>query len=182
MLLSFLPGNYEKIQDVGLLIQYKNNTTSQLVICMQNSSSCLCSHLFCPSCMARNKSRYSRVTKNWWIRYVFWNHVDSWNIPSADWNLHKTDGPRTNDHLECWHNRLWQVVGKSHPNIFECVDIFQRERVSTEVLIQQLEAGACWPRRRKMNTLRNSQKDLAVIISLSDYVASMSQYINFWIL
>ena len=38
----------------------------------------------------------------------------------------------TNNHLEGWHNCLRRVVGKSHPNIFECVEVFQREQVSTE--------------------------------------------------
>ena len=50
--------------------------------------------------------------------------------------LVQTKGPRTNNHLDNWHNRLRQVVGKSHPNIFECVEVFQREEASTEVSIQ----------------------------------------------
>ena len=68
---------------------------------------------------------------------------------TAEWNLYETEGPQTSNHLQGWHDRLEQVVGKSHLNIFECVEVFQREQVSTEVLIQQLAAGARPPRRKK---------------------------------
>ena len=26
---------------------------------------------------------------------------------TAEWNLYETEGSRTNNHLEGWHNRLW---------------------------------------------------------------------------
>ena len=42
-----------------------------------------------------------------------------------------------------------QLVGKSHPNIFLCVEVFQREQVSTDVSIQQLAADTYPPRRKK---------------------------------
>ena len=51
--------------------------------------------------------------------------------------------------MQGWYNHLRRVVGKSHPNIFECVEVFQREQVSTEVLIQQLAAGGRPPRQKK---------------------------------
>ena len=82
------------------------------------------------------------------------------------------------------HNRLWRVVGKSHPNIFECVEVFQREQVSTEVSIQQLAAGARLPRRKKKAIEKDQHiKELkerlsSNVISLSDNVADMSQHIN----
>ena len=86
--------------------------------------------------------------------------------------------------MEGWHNRLQRVVGKSHPNIFECVEVFQREQVSTEVSIQQLAAGARPPRRKKKAIEKDQHiKELkerfsSNVISLSDYVKGMSQHIN----
>ena len=41
------------------------------------------------------------------------------------------------------------IVDKSHPNISECVEVFKKEQVSTEVSIQQLAAGECPPHQRK---------------------------------
>ena len=93
---------------------------------------------------------------------------------TAEWNLYETEGPRTNNHLEGWHNCLWRVVGKSHSNIFECVEVFQREQVITEVSIQQLAAGACPPRWKKKAIEKDQYiKELKEtfrgnIISLSD--------------
>ena len=103
---------------------------------------------------------------------------------TAEWNLYETEGPWTNNHLEGWNNHLWRVVGKSYPNIFECVEVFQREQVSTEVSIQQLAAGArppCWKKKAiEKNQLIKELKERfsSNIISLSDYVADMSQHIN----
>ena len=47
---------------------------------------------------------------------------------------------RGSTHLEGWHSRLKKVVGKSHPNIYELVDVFKREETSTKM--KMLEAGA----------------------------------------
>ena len=55
--------------------------------------------------------------------------------------MYNTNEPRTNSHLEGWHNQLKRVVG-THPNIFECVEIFQREQMATELLLMQLSTGA----------------------------------------
>ena len=68
---------------------------------------------------------------------------------AADWNLYKAEGPQTSNHSEGWHNCLWWVVDKSNPNIFECVEVFKKEQVSTEVSIQQLAAAECPPHQRK---------------------------------
>ena len=40
-------------------------------------------------------------------------------------NVHDTDSVRTNNHVEGWHSRL-KRLGKPYPNIYECVQIFQR--------------------------------------------------------
>ena len=47
-----------------------------------------------------------------------------------------------NNHVEGWHSRLKKVVGKPHPNIYEIIDVFKREEVSTKVKMYMLEAGA----------------------------------------
>ena len=37
-------------------------------------------------------------------------------------NVFMEDGPRTNNNLEGWHNK---IAGKSHLNIFEMVELFK---------------------------------------------------------
>ena len=57
------------------------------------------------------------------------------------WNVFMEDGPRTNNNLEGWHNKVKKIVGKSHLNIFEMVELFRLEQASTEVGLRQLMAG-----------------------------------------
>ena len=52
------------------------------------------------------------------------------------------DGPRTNNHLEGWHNRIKLISIRAHPHLWELV---QKEQASTEVAIEQVAAG----RRRR---------------------------------
>ena len=120
---------------------------------MQNSSSCLCSHLFCPSCMARNKSKYSKVTKNQWICYVL--------------NLYETKGRWTNKHLEGWYNHLqWQILSKS---LWICWGI--SERTSQYRGFDTATGSKCMSTLLEKESyreisIRNSKVDLAVMQNL----------------
>ena len=80
------------------------------------------------------------------IRYF----EDTWlvgNFPLTMWSVCQNDSFRTNNHLEGWHNRLKRLVGKAHLNVYEFVEVIQKEQTATEVSITQLEAGARLPRR-----------------------------------
>ena len=57
------------------------------------------------------------------------------------WNYFAHSGPRKNNHLEEWHNCMKTISRKAHPNLYEILELFQREQAATEVTIQQLEAG-----------------------------------------
>ena len=91
-------------------------------------------------------------------------------------------GPRTNNHVEGWHNRL---AGKSHPNIYEVVDSFKTEQAATEVTLRQLEAGGVLAQTRK--AYRTKEKRLKTIqqkftndkYSLEQYVTALSYCVRF---
>ena len=65
------------------------------------------------------------------------------------WNYYAHSGPRTNNHLEGWHNRMKGIARKAHPNLYEVLELFQREQAATEVTIQQLEAGGVRKAKRR---------------------------------
>ena len=46
-----------------------------------------------------------------------------------------------NNHLVGWYNCLKRAARKAHPNLYEFIEIIQREQAVTEVTIQQLEGG-----------------------------------------
>ena len=70
-------------------------------------------------------------------------------FPIEMWNYFRYDGPRTNNHVEGFHNRLKKKAGKAHPNLYEIVDLFSQEEASTSVHMLQVQAGQPAPKRRK---------------------------------
>ena len=53
------------------------------------------------------------------------------------WNHYQTEGPRTNNHLEIWHNKLKKRVGVAHPTIYKLIDKFKKAQAVNEVKIEQ---------------------------------------------
>ena len=51
------------------------------------------------------------------------------------WNYYRHRGRRTNNHLEGWHNRMKRISWKAHPNLYEVLELFQREQAAPEVII-----------------------------------------------
>jgi hypothetical protein len=41
------------------------------------------------------------------------------------WNHFNTDGPRTTNHIEGWHNKLKKKVSHAHPNIYTLINTFK---------------------------------------------------------
>ncbi|XP_067648895.1 uncharacterized protein [Haliotis asinina] len=65
------------------------------------------------------------------------------------WNHFENQGHRTNNHLEGWHNKIKKLLKKSHPNIFEVIQLFQLEQSLTEVTILRLSHQPKEPSRRR---------------------------------
>ena len=73
------------------------------------------------------------------------------------WNYYRHCGPRTNNHLEGWHNRM------------KVLELFQREQAASEVTILQLEAGGARRlKRRKVIERKQKIKTLADVYCLID--------------
>ena len=100
-------------------------------------------------------------------------------------HLYLHEGPRTNNHLEGWHNRLKRISRKAHPNLFELVEILKKEQATTEVTIEQLVGGGrIRAKRRKVVQHEETIKRLndeftsgsrsldSFLTSLSDHVVS----------
>ena len=57
------------------------------------------------------------------------------------WNYFSLSGPRTNNHLEGWHNRLKRIVRKAHPNFYEVLELFQKKAATIVTILQLQTAG-----------------------------------------
>ena len=65
------------------------------------------------------------------------------------WNHYQTEGPRTNNHLEGWHNKLKKRFGIAHPTIYKLIDEFKKEQAVNEVKIGQYSNGGHKRKRAK---------------------------------
>lgn len=70
------------------------------------------------------------------------------DFPIALWNHFEATEDRTNNRLEGWHNRLNRLAGRNHPNIYQLIELLQKEDSVSEVKILQLQSGGLPVRRR----------------------------------
>ena len=106
------------------------------------------------------------------------------NFAPRIWNVFSSDAssPRTNNHLEGWHNKLKRIARKAHPNVFELVEIFKQEQSDTEVSIAQLDTGSQPPKRAKKSV--DKDKKIGELksrfsqdeITLEEYVKGISAH------
>ena len=65
-------------------------------------------------------------------------------FPISIWNMFdRTDEelPRTNNHIEGWHNRFNQNVGSAHPTLWKFIESLQREESMVRAEIAQVLGG-----------------------------------------
>jgi hypothetical protein len=65
------------------------------------------------------------------------------------WNHYQTEGPRTINHLEGWHNKIKKKVPHAHPNIYQIIKVLQNTQAVTECTIIQCAAGGARPPKRR---------------------------------
>ena len=89
------------------------------------------------------------------------------------------------NHVKGWYAKMNRIAGKSHPNIFEVVELFKSEQATTEVTLQQLAAGGQPVVGRKQYQLKDArikrikEKHLAGDYSLDEYITCISKWMGF---
>ena len=79
--------------------------------------------------------------------------------PLKTWNYYQIEGPKTNNHVEGWHNEINRAAGKAHPNIFELLEeLFKTEQANTEVCLAQLAAGGAVSLKHKEEVLHKTEE------------------------
>ena len=69
-----------------------------------------------------------------------------------------------NNHLKGWHNRMKRIARKAHPNLYEVLELFQREQAATEITIQQLEPGGVRKAERRKVVQREEKINMNQIL------------------
>lgn len=76
-------------------------------------------------------------------------------------------------HIEGWHNRLKRISRKAHPNLYEVLELFQREEAASRVTVIQLEAGGARKAKRRKVVQREER-----IQALKDELCVIVYYIR----
>ena len=146
----FMQAIWRKVQALGLASDYSNPQDMTLKNFVQK----MCAIAFCPPAFVRSAwisvqeeaPELPRIDEL--VEYFSATWVRS-SFQIRQWNYFKIEGPRTNNHVEGWHSRLKNIVGKAHPNVYELVEVIQKEESVTTMKVQQLVAGASQPPRRR---------------------------------
>ena len=174
---------WRKIQALGLQQQYQNDAELRKMLCKTAAIAFVPVHFVRVAWEAvaqeledmDNLDGFKTYFDSTWMRGQF-------SLPL--WNYYSYDGPRTNNCLEGWHNRLKRMVKKPHPNIYKLIDVFKREQAASEVTLQQLETGANPPPRKKkyrqleQRVERIKEKMSAGQMSISEYLDAIGHLIG----
>ncbi|CAF1044738.1 unnamed protein product [Brachionus calyciflorus] len=107
------------------------------------------------------------------------------NFESKLWNHANTIDPRTNNHVEGFHNKLNKWIAKPHPNIYQLISVFQKINTKISVDYEFRLLGKSGPKRRaidveKDNRYQNLLENLEMnVIDLQQYLRSCSFLVNF---
>ena len=80
------------------------------------------------------------------------------HYPLKTWNYYQIEGPKTNNHVEGWHNKINRAAGKAHPNIFELVELFKTEQANTEVCLACTVSSRWGSEKHKEEVLHKTEK------------------------
>ncbi|XP_048257530.1 uncharacterized protein LOC125383250 [Haliotis rufescens] len=83
--------------------------------------------------------------------YIITTWVDHGaRLPLPLWNYLGTTGPRTNNNLEGFHNRLNRGLPHRHPNIYRFVEVVRKVEQAERAKILQLAFGAAQRGRKRV--------------------------------
>ncbi|XP_046342249.1 uncharacterized protein LOC124123059 [Haliotis rufescens] len=71
-------------------------------------------------------------------------------FPILLWNHNDTTGPRTNNNLEGFHNKLNRSLPHQHPNIYRLIEVFRMIEKAVKVKLAQINLGAPEPSRKRV--------------------------------
>jgi hypothetical protein len=102
----------------------------------------------------------------------------------VSWNHYQTEGPRTTNHLEGWHNKIKKNVHHAHPNIYQIIEVLQNTQAVAECTIIQYGAGGARPPKRRRYRVMDTRLQLLKdryhqgLINVVDYADAASHLLH----
>ena len=100
------------------------------------------------------------------------------------WNHFTNQGPRTNNNVEGWHSRINKKLNHGHPNIFQLIELLQKEQATTEATRIQLSAGGKRKLKKKKyqvidrRLMRLKQRLVASEMTVMEYADAASHLLH----
>ena len=114
--------------------------------------------------------------------------VDTWfegPLSVGFWNVSNTIGPRTNNHVEGFHHKLNNWINRSHPDVYQLINIFKLIETGVSVDYTARLIGFSEPKRKaidleKDRRYENIKEHLKNnVIDIRQFLRSCSYLINF---
>ncbi|CAF0745702.1 unnamed protein product [Brachionus calyciflorus] len=90
------------------------------------------------------------------LDYLVDNYFEG-SFPIELWNHFDSEGPRTNNNLEAYNNKLKSFVGIANTNIFKAIDVFQKQESAAFLKYQHALIGKPAPPRKKLQIFKDEQ-------------------------
>ena len=103
----------------------------------------------------QEKTDFCQIIENF-VAYF----VDTWfegDFNLVLWNHAHTIGPRTNNHVEGFHNRLNKWIKKPHPDTYQLISVFQKIDNKVSVDFQTRILGSSAPKRKKIDIEKDNR-------------------------
>ncbi|XP_041369639.1 uncharacterized protein LOC121383615 [Gigantopelta aegis] len=142
---------WRKVQNLGLAVQYKEDPPVQQWIRRAARLALLPLNEVQDAWIEAMDSTPNVPRAQEFNDYMIVNWIDyDARFPLPLWNHHETNGPRTNNNLEGFHNRLNKAMPHYQPNIYRFVDIIKKIEFADRAKISQIDFGAAPPSRKRV--------------------------------
>ena len=178
---------WRKIQDLGLATVYKENR------CVRHWLECFKSLSFIPLTLVEitfnllvSKKPQSEHGDKFDLFVKYFRSTWFTLFPPRLWNHHETIGPRTNNHVEGYNNKINLYIDCDHPNVFSLVNTLkQLESIISKNFIQRNNGAPSKTYRRP----KDIKKDEAILylktllhynsISLENYLIYIAKLFSY---
>ena len=97
-------------------------------------------------------------------------------FPKEIWSRYGVQGPRTNNHVEGWNNRIKKAIKSAHPNFFVFVNEIKKEQKRIELKLLQLTTGG----KVAAQKTKWARLEAPIQSRVNDY--NLNPFVSLWVL
>lgn len=174
---------WRKVQEVGMVTEYKNNDEIRLHIRMCAALAYLPLEDLDDGWLTIQESSPNNEKLQEFYDYYVEQWLQNSTITKNMWNCYNKMH-RTNNAVEGWNNRLGHVVSRSHPRVLDLVKHLKEESEQSDFFYRRKELSLAGEKRKstyikldqriqKILTQYNESKDIKVCLKALAYVTKL---------